>query len=469
MSFEEQEQLEGQLKFYAHILELLHKDWQPHQGQINVGTALFRDNIRSLFIQCGRKWGKTEFAIYVLWRWGMMFPGLGCFYVAPELKQGKKILWENPRLVNFGPRDWIVDINQAEARIRLKNGSYLKVDGSDNYEAHRGTEPGILIYEESKDHDPRFRTVMRPNLSVHNAPEIFIGTPPEKECEYDEIAKEHQDDPKKLYYEAPTWENPKISKKWLFDEKKRLYLRGEGDVWEREYAAKNIKGGSQKIFPMLDKKIVLPHDQLMAMIKRDMRKLWFTWWNDPGTSTCFASLFTAINPYTKRIYVLDEIYEKSQGEMTTRKIGLRAKEKMEELYDRAEWVKGYDEAAAWFSNEYADHFGDLLSPSHKHLHNKNHGLTLIKDILLGEYLFVSDRCPHFYWELDNYFKDKKGNIPKVNDHLIDTFRYTLGHHNYELRGVEEYDETRDENFRGAKPEDDFPSRGWNHGDYREVD
>lgn len=460
-------ELEKQLAFYAHILSVLHKDWQPHQGQINVGAALFRDNVRSIFVQCGRKWGKTEFAIYVLWRWAMMFPGLGCFYVAPELKQGKKILWEDPRLLSFGPQDWVVDVNQAETRIRLKNKSYLKVDGSDNFEAHRGTRPGILIYEEYKDHDPRFRTIMRPNLSVYDAPEIFIGTPPEKECEYDITAKEHQSHPKKLFYEAPTWENPSISKSWLLEEKKRLYLRGDGDVWEREYAAKNVKGGSQKIFSMLDRKIVLPHDEVYSMIKKDRKKLWWTWWNDPGTTSCFATLYVAINPYTKMVYVLDEIYEKQQSEMTVRQIGRRALQKRDELYDR-EWVGGYDEAEAWFAAEFFDHYGEMLTPSHKHLHDKVVGVTLLKDILLSEKMVISDRCPHFWWEMDNYFKDKNGNIPKKNDHLIDTMRYILGHHNYQLNEMTEYDESADEDFRGARPSDDFDRGDWNNGDYREI-
>lgn len=452
---------------YAVVLRELHTRFKPHEGQIDVGSALFNDDIRSIFVQCGRKWGKTELGMYFLWRWAMTFPGLGCFYVAPELKQGKKIVWEDPRMLNFGPRSWVTDINQSETRIRLINGSYLKLDGSDNYEAHRGTRPGIIIYEEYKDHDPRFRNVMRPNLAVFNAPEIFLGTPPDRECEFTATADEHKNAKGKLFYQAPTWQNPGVDKQWLWDEKRRLYLRGEGDTWEREYAAKFVPGGSQKIFPMFGRSFVKPHDEMMSLIKKKMKKLMWCWWADPASTSCFAVLFVAIDPFTKTIYVLDEIYEQDQSLMTVKKIGQRALEKREELWDR-KWRQGYDEQASWFAKEFYDHFEESLEPSHKHLHDKTEGLTLMKDIMLQARLLVSDRCPKFFWEIDNYFKDKNGNIPKKNDHLIDTFRYILGAHNYQLEETKEYREEDDENFRSVRMLDEIGPRQPNHGDYREI-
>jgi hypothetical protein len=429
--------------------------WKPHAGQIKVGRALFHNDIRNIFVQCGRKWGKTEIGMYILWRWAMMNPGLGCYYVAPELKQGKRIVWEDPRMESFGPRSWIQEVNQSETRIQLINGSFLKLEGSENFEAHRGTRPGIVIYEEYKDHDPRFRNVMRPNLSVYRAPEVFLGTPPDRDCEYTEVAKEHQEGDRAFFHQAPTWENPLIDRDWLRQEKTRLYLRGEGDVWEREYAAKFVKGGATKIFPMFDESFVVPHEQLMKMVEGRRRKLEFISFADPAGATCFAILLAALDPYTKDWYIIDEIYETRQAEMSVRKIGPVYFQKREEAHAR-DWRQGYDEAATWFYNEMMAEYEEAFEPSHKHLNDKTDGLSLIKDIMNARKLYVSDRCKMFYWELDNYYKDKNGNIPKKNDHIIDIFRYMLGATYYNLRPEEIRNPDNRENFRGARIGDDFP-------------
>lgn len=446
------------LAAYARIIQAL-SHFIPHHGQIKVGRALFNDNIRNIFVQCGRKWGKTELGIYFDTRWGMQNPGLGCFYIAPELKQARKLVWEDPRLLQMVPPDWIDDVHNSDMRIRLKNGAYIKVEGSDNFEAHRGTRPGLVIYEEFKDHDPRFRNIMRPNLSVYNAPEIFLGTPPDRECEYTEVAKEHKMSPASMFfYQAPTWENPHISRQWLLDEKRRLYLRGEGDVWEREYEAKYVKGGAKKIFPMWGDHLIAPHAQVLKRMERDRKRLEYILWNDPASTSCFGTLFVAINPFTREIFVLDEIYEQRQNEMSVRKIAPVIFRKRDELW-RHEWTQGYDEAAAWFANEMADNYEDeAFEPTHKSQNNKLNGLSLMKDVMSASprKLWVSDRCVKFAWEVDNYYQDKNGNIPKENDHLIDDFRYILGHNGYVFKEDHEVNPDEHEDFRGSRIKDDFP-------------
>jgi hypothetical protein len=455
------------LKNYIDIVKSLHVLWTPHPGQIKAGSALFGDDIRSIFIQCGRKWGKTEFGVYILWRWAQMYPEANCYYIAPLLTQAKEIIWADPRMQNFGPRKWLLPgtegINNSEMRLRFTNGSFIKVDGSDNYEKHRGTRPSILVYEEFKDHRKEFRDVMRPNLSVYDAPEIFIGTPPEDTGdeatnEFLLTAKEHQDHPKKFFHHAPSYENHHISTQWLKEEKERLYARGEGDVWEREYEAKYVKGGARKIFPMLDRSIIVPHAELMKRLAKDLRKIEWYVCADPAGASCFAVLFAGLNPYTKEWFIVDEIYALEQSQMTVKVIGPQIAEKTIELSPRSEWRKLYDEAATWFSNEMLSEFGESFEPTQKSKSDKISGLSLIKDILLSKKIHVSDRCEKFYWELDKYCKDKSGKIPKVDDHLIDDFRYILDASYYGFTQTTEYLETKDENFRGATIAQDI--KGW---------
>lgn len=447
---------------YIELIEELHRDWEPHSKQIAVGRAIFYEEIKSVFVQCGRKWGKTEIILYILWRWAIQFPGSSCYYISPYFKQSKEIVWANRRVQSFGPRHWLKPgssgVNNTELRLNFLNGSFIKLDGSDNFEAYRGIEPHLVIMEESKDHRPEFWQAMEPNLAPHRAPAVWIGTPPDRECDFVIRAEEHKKDPTRLFIQGSSWDNPHNDRQWLERKKQELYARGEGDVWEREYEGRYVKGGAAKVFPMLSReRHVRPHAELVKEILRDRKKLEWYWWADPAGASCFAVLFTAINPYTKKIYFLDEIYETDQGRMTVKQIGRRTIEKREELYDRGEWRQGYDEAATWFANEFMEEFEDeALEPSHKAVNDKESGLSLIKDIFLHDKAVISDRCVKFFWELDNFFKDKNGRYPKKDDHLIDNCRYTLAAAHYSFQEQQEYREEEDEDFRGARISDDFP-------------
>ena len=187
------------------------------------------------------------------------------------------------------------------------------------------------------------------------------------------------------------------------------------------------------------------------------------------------------HPYNKQIYLLDVIYETDQHQTSVRSMYPRLDAKMSELYPMGDveedWYKGYDEAAAWFATEVMQQYGVYFLPTQKHLNKKEHGLSLIKDILLHDLVKISDRCEKLLWEMFNYVKDDKGNIPKKNDHLIDCFRYLLAADNYSMievmeRKKKDNDEMRrayslNEEYNEWKPDHDWTSnftKDWNLGE-----
>lgn len=455
---------------YIKMIEGLHSEWAPHDAQVQIGQALIKDGYKKIFGKCGRNFGKTDLISYLLWRWAKENPGSENYYFAPIQKQAKEIVWATRRLQDFGPRDWLLPgssgINNTEMRLRFSNGSFIKMDGSDNIDSYRGVKPqGLTVYDEYKDFKPEFHQAMDPNYAAHDSPLIIIGTPPEIEDHHFYHEEEAiKNDPKGICFTFTSYENPHIPHSMFDRKKEELYARGEGDTFEREYMVRKVFGGKSSIFPMLNKDIhIHDHDKLIQELRRDHKKLEWFCVADPGTITCFAVLFGALNPYTRKVYLLDEIYETDQQETSTTKIGPRIIKIQEELNSYGEdhnlsWDNYYDEAEPWFAREMVDQGLAAFSPTAKAKRKKEDGLSLIKDMLLENKVAISDRCTSLFSEMRNYVKDKNGKIPKKNDHLIDCYRYMVDAMGYDMNNVDEpkdIEEQTKETKRFYTIEEDF--------------
>ena len=446
-------------KLYLQIMDDLHTFWQPHKGQLDVGRPLINKEVSTLFVQCGRKWGKTDFAIYLLWRHALLHPGSTCYYITPELSHGREIIWHNSRLTQFARerdevgrivpggkeplRKYIKHISNVDSRLTLKNGSSVKIVGSENWAAANGLTPDFVVYDEFKVFHTQFHNEMNPNRIVRKAPLVIIGTPPKpgdrNADQYMEFADECFDRDDCSHILASSYDNPFTPKEEIDREIEKLKKRGEEDVVQREYYGKIVRGGANAIFPMFSEELIKPYNVLMNEIKRDRHKMdWFCIC-DPGSTTCFAVLFGCINPYTKNVYLLDEIYETTQENTSVRRIFPKIRAKMKELYPNSnlddDWIKVYDEAAAWFATELLNQYNLYFFPTEKHLNRKEHGLSLIKDQMIYNLVKISDRCTNLKWEMEGYAKNNKGEIPKKNDHLIDCYRYLNAVSNYNMLEV----------------------------------
>ena len=73
---------------------------------------------------------------------------------------------------------------------------------------------------------------------------------------------------------------------------------------------------------------------------------------------------------------------------------------------------------------------------------------------------MNPQCEKFIWEAENYIKDDKGRIPKMNDHLLDDFRYFLDAAGFEFKNVvPPKEKDPDMERRAYKIEDDFSFEG----------
>lgn len=437
--------------------ELVNLDTRLHPDQIKQLMPLYSEDnaINSMFISCGRKWGKTELVGYILWRHALLNPGSACFYVGPEATHARKILWDNQRIQKFLGDDthkYIkhpYGIKDQSMKILLKNGSFIQIVGSDNYQVANGLTPHIAVYDEFKAFNHRWHTEFAPNRAAKAAPLVIIGTKPrpgnKNMDQYNEILEYANTNPDEWYVaERTTFDNPinhlSAQKQIIDQEIKQLMARGEEDVVQLEYYSKVIQGGKKSIFPMFDKRIhVFNHLELIKEIKNDIKRLEWYLVVDPGTVTCFGGLIVALNPYSKEIYIMDEVYVTNQRETSTRRIYPVMEAKALSIYPGSsiadDWDKTADEAAAWFMNEVLDQYDVYFKPTLKVHNKKEEGLSLIKDQLIHNLVKISDRCVNLISEVEKYALDDKGNIPKRHDHVIDCWRYFNAASNYNMHVV----------------------------------
>lgn len=489
----------------------MHSVWMPHEGQIDVAYDFFYNWIIGIFMRCGRKFGKTEFAIYCMYMFCQLFENSEAYYVADEKDHARDICWDNRRLPEFFTSfrrmknetveqyqarkkrgrqlqdEWVGKVNESEMYVRLKNGSMLKVDGAKNWKKADGLGPIFIVYDEFKNHDPRYDRAARPNLMDLNGRILIIGTPPDNEDNYYcETEQEFMLKPHHKALRKPSWMNPHVyggrdcSK--LRIEREALERKGELHVYLREYECEIVPDLKRQIFPMfqMPKKNFdtdlydtytdhfRPYDEIRAVFRHHPKDWDLFACFDAGSATAFAVLLVAINKYDRRIMVLDEVYMTEQANMTTRKVTDAAVERMEAIWPHLpDWTMYYDYAAKWFANEVNFHYNPeaeeydesselILEPSQKDIKKKEAKLSFIKDIMLAPGLFqISDRCQKFAWELGRYAKDENGKIPKENDHAIDCFRYILNGAMYDELPSEKPRNVREsENRRGFTPDED---------------
>jgi hypothetical protein len=437
-----------------------------------VGKAFFLKGLKKIFVRCGRKFGKTELACYILYRIAMSSPNQHCYYIAPTYKQARELVWENGRLPNFLKKlkdKYVESISETDNRITFKNGSFIKIDGSENYEAYRGINPHAIVYDEFKDFHPKFHEGMEPNLATFEAPIFIFGTPPNTDDHaFVRVEEGFSIDDEGAVFKMPTNTNPHISQKWLDNMEKILTARGEWHVWMREYMAEIVPSGALNIFPMLKcpkaepnggkllgvTEHVRPYDELIERVRRYPKDYTYHAVYDPASTSCFAVLFAVVHKQTKQVLCLKEIYEKDKGHTSSKKIWPRSWAIKESIINRRDWWRDvYDYAAAWFQNEVQNEYGEGMIMCTKDLKDKEVKLSSIKDFITDNLFLISTECPKLVWEMRNYATDEENKIPKKNDHLIDCVRYLFNDAGLHTRPKHKIVPIEDQRI---VPEDDQP-------------
>lgn len=406
-------------------IEGLHRNWTPHEIQAQIAEAIFYKGIKNIFVCAGRNVGKTEIAAYCGWRWSKQNPESQNYIFEPYAKQGREILWASKRIQTFGPKEWVEGTNDTEMRLKFKNGSFIKVEGSDNSASMAGIKPkGLIVYDECKDHRNESITNFEPNRAAFDVPALFIGTPPEFHnhfVDYMDMAKNSSD---WLFIHAPTRSNPHISSKWLERKRLEMIAMGMEEDWLREYEAIFVKGGKKTIYPQWLK---LKYKKLEDVVPIDLHKWILVVALDPAATSIFGGSIFLHSPFSKKIIIIDEIYESEPYKMTAREINNTINEKIKPWKDKVKRIDYiYDEASAFFKNELQEvDSSKWLMPTQKSRFGVEGYINLVRSALNADLITVLESCVNTIKEHEEYSKDDNGRIPKANDHIINSLQYGI--------------------------------------------
>ena len=147
--------------------------------------TIFESDARFKVAGCGRRFGKSYLATYILIEKALDVKG-NYFFVAPTFAQARQILWE---ILKEKTRDRFArSINESRLEVTLTNGSRIFLKGADRPDTMRGVSlSGCVLDEFATMREPEtvWQQVLRPALSDQRGFALFISSPAGRNYFYD--------------------------------------------------------------------------------------------------------------------------------------------------------------------------------------------------------------------------------------------------------------------------------------------
>ena len=142
-----------------------------HDAQMQI----FKSDKRFKVASCGRRFGKSYLAAWVLIIKALQSPDKDVFYVAPTFQQAKDILWSILKDVG---QSVIKSTHENTATITLVNDRKIYLNGSDRPDTLRGVGLAYVVMDEYASMKPEvWELILRPTVADVKGGALFIGTP----------------------------------------------------------------------------------------------------------------------------------------------------------------------------------------------------------------------------------------------------------------------------------------------------
>ena len=205
-----------------------------HPAQMEI----FNSPARFKVAACGRRFGKSYLAAWILLIKGLQSEKKDIFYIAPTFQQAKDILWA--LLKDLG-RDVIKSTHENTATITLINDRKIYLKGSDRPDTLRGVGLAYVVMDEYAFMKPSvFEQIIRPTLADVKGEALFIGTPEGRNHFYDLYVAAQDDDEWEAFTFNST-DNPLIDPKEI--EVARRSMSTQAFRQEFEASFESFSGG----------------------------------------------------------------------------------------------------------------------------------------------------------------------------------------------------------------------------------
>ena len=397
--------------------------YTPHANQ----KKIIQSPARFKVIVCGRRFGKTTFALNTIFISALLKQNGTFWYIAPTYRQAKQIAWrmlvkmyhDNDKKLFFKAP------NESNLSLIMHNGTYIELKGADNEDSLRGVGlDGVVLDEMASIKPDVWETVAQPMLADSKGWAIFIGTPKGYNHFYD-LYEKAKVTPQWEAFHFTTYDNSHISGEEIDTHKNQM----TEDYFAQEYMAdfRKFTGLVYKHFERT-RHVIDPFDIPSAWPK------WRT--IDAGYTNPFVCLWVAQDPETKFFYIYDEHYLAQQttryhSEIINGKsfgqyfrgtfIDPSAKQQLAELGQYGIYcMQAINVVGSSASDDYKtgiSRISELLKP------NPLNGLPQ---------LYVFNTCRNVIKEFESYRWEEKrsghgaNEIPhKEDDHAMDSLRYLM--------------------------------------------
>ena len=399
--------------------------YTPHIGQ----ALLHKDNHRFKTIACGRRWGKTIFAVNEIIKQCILEPGQ-YWYLAPTYKQAKLIAWE--MFKKYAISDLLAKKpNESELNLEIVNGAVIRLMGADNPDSLRGVGlQGIVLDEFADIKRTVWTTIVRPMLSDTKGWATFLGTPKgkinhlyehfirdkeffDRDYRTPENSKIEIDSDFKSF-KFKTVDNPYIDSVEI--EKARMELAPQYFKQEYEASFEDYTGIIYKEFDSSKHIISIGH--IEAATGKKFIQDWWTIFVGIDTGRTTAVGFVAIDEKGRK-YIFDEIYDRDG---LVKDISFLIRKKLTDWGIRHP-VNFIIDSASQVKREYENN-GIVSTDSEKDIDNQ---IAQVRHAFSNNTLFFnSDKCPMHIVEHKGYVWNEKSREPKPlkeNDHTCNEIQY----------------------------------------------
>jgi hypothetical protein len=400
--------------------DIISKYWTPHDGQKEVLKAVFTgvDGIlkKLIYVSCGRKWGKTEFGVFLCWLYAITRKNAEIYYLAESDEHARELVWANNRMQTCNTYLYSfveqaekclggkITCKDSEMRVVFPNGSFIKCDGSSRYNSHRGYKPDLIVADEYRDFKEEWYDAIKPNLFVKkNSIIVFTTTPPEIPNHAYKMEQRCEKDPYDDAYHMKqhTIKNTKIPglKEEIEKERKILMAEGKHDVYRREYCAEFVPGGESALIPQFTNNTLVDyHDFMNIDFSSKHGELVISFSVNEKNKLCV--LFGFYDRKNANIYILDSFISKKPTESSLSKCfnALNTTAKLLTGIKLKKWLWIFNKNDERMEKLATDMYNITTHICPKDLKHTKTGIGLIKELLDRNKLFISDKAIDLLYE-----------------------------------------------------------------------